>query len=156
MKKIKELMTKSVRVVKPSAPITEAAEMMREIEAGILPVQDNNQIVGVVTDRDIVLRVVAEGRSPAETLVSDVMTNDVVRCYEDQDAREAANLMAEKQVRRLVIFSREGKLSGILSLGDLAAKTHDEKLSGKILEEVSVAGRLAAHKTVGDHHSSKK
>ena len=105
---------------------------------GPLPVCDNDRLAGLITDRDIAVRAVAEGCDPRTTTVKDVMTPDVVYCFEDQDVQEAAQLMREHQVRRLVVLNRDKRLVGIVSLGDLAVETGDEKLSGRTLEHVSL------------------
>jgi CBS domain-containing protein len=105
---------------------------------GPLPVCDNDRLAGLITDRDIAVRAVAEGCDPRTTTVKDVMTPDVVYCFEDQDVQEAAQLMREHQVRRLVVLNRDKRLVGIVSLGDLAVETGDEKLAAKTLEHVSL------------------
>jgi CBS domain-containing protein len=91
----------------------------------------------MLTDRDIAVRAVAEGRDPKTARVRDAMTPEVVYCFEDQDIQEAARLMKDKQIRRLVVLDRDKRLAGILSLGDLAVDTGDEKLAGETLERVS-------------------
>jgi CBS domain-containing protein len=112
---------------------------MKDLDMGPLPVcGDNDRLVGMVTDRDITVRAVAEARDPRTTTVQDVMTPDVVYCFEDQDVREAAKLMQEHQVRRLVVLTRDKRLAGIVSLGDLAVETGDERLAGKTVEQVSL------------------
>ncbi|MGI8423561.1 MAG: CBS domain-containing protein [Chloroflexota bacterium] len=110
---------------------------MREIDIGSLPVCAGKQLLGMVTDRDITVRAVADSRNPLLTKVSEVMTADVAHVYEDQDVNEAASLMTERQIRRLVVLDREGSLAGILSLGDIAVETGDAKLSGAVLEQIS-------------------
>ena len=106
---------------------------------GPLPVcGDNDRLVGMITDRDITVRAVAEACDPRTTTVQDVMTPDVVYCFDDQDVQEAARLMKEHQVRRLVVLNRDKRLVGIVSLGDLAVETGDERLAGKTVEQVSL------------------
>jgi CBS domain-containing protein len=97
---------------------------------------DGDRLLGMITDRDIVLRAIAEGRDPQTTSVEEAMTPGVVYCYQDQDVEEAAALMKEHQLRRLVVLDRDKRLVGILSLGDIAADT-DEALGGEVLERVS-------------------
>src|SRR5262249_18576538 len=113
--------------------------MMKNLDVGPLPVcGDNDRLAGMLTDRDITVRAVAEGRDPRGTTVQEGMTPDVIYCFEDQDVREAARLMQERQVRPLVVLHRGKRLVGIVSLGDLAVETGDAKLAGSTLEQVSL------------------
>lgn len=136
-KKVSEIMTKNVRVVPPNATLVEAAEEMRSSDIGILPVCDDERVQGLVSDRDIVIRAIANGKVPAETFVREIMTAKVVYIFEDQDILEAAHLMELKQVHRLIVLDRNKRLSGIISLGDVAVLQKDKSLSGEILREVS-------------------
>jgi CBS-domain-containing membrane protein len=104
---------------------------------GPLPVCEGDHLVGIITDRDITVRATAEALPPQLGQVRDVMTPDVVYCFEDQDVQEAARLMQEHQVRRLVVLNRDKRLAGIVSLGDLGVGTGDEKLAGETLGQVS-------------------
>ncbi len=135
--KVAEVMTRSVDVAHADARLLEAAERMRQLDSGVLPVVDGDRLVGMVTDRDITVRATAEGRDPVTTKVSEVMTPEVVFTYDDEDVKDAAKLMQERQVRRLVVLDREKKLVGIVSLGDLAVDIKDDKMKGQVLEEVS-------------------
>jgi len=136
---VKDVMTTGAECVRPANSLVEAARKMKNLDVGPLPVRgDNDRLVGMITDRDITLRAVAESCDPRTTTVKDVMTPDVVYCFEDQDVREAAQLMQEQQVRRLVVLNRDKRLVGIVSLGDLAVETGDEKLAGRTLEHVSL------------------
>lgn len=135
--KIKDVMTKDVVTVRPDAKIQEAAEQMRSLNIGSLPVHDGQQLLGMVTDRDITVRATAQGRDPRSTMVKDVITPDVVYAFEDQDVQEAAQLMSKMQIRRLPILSRDKRLVGIVALGDVAVDTFSEKLGGAVLKEVS-------------------
>lgn len=134
---LKDVMTRGVEVVPPDTMLKEAAEKMRKLDVGPLPVCDGERLLGMLTDRDITVRAVAEGCNPTTTKVREVMTPDIIYCFEDQDVREAARLMENHQIRRLPILSREKRLVGIVSLGDLAVGTGDQKLAGKVLEQVS-------------------
>lgn len=138
--KIREIMTTAVESIGPGATLRDAAERMCTLDTGILPVVADGRLAGVVTDRDITVRGVAEGRDPSTTKVSEVMTSEVVSCFEDEEVEAAARQMARNQVRRLVIVDRGQRLAGILSLGDLAVDTGDKKLAGKVLERVSQPG----------------
>ncbi len=135
--KVAEVMTRSVDVAHADARLLEAAERMRQLDSGVLPVVDGDRLVGMVTDRDITVRATAEGRDPVTTKVSEVMTPEVVFTYDDEDVKDAAKLMQERQVRRLVVLDREKKLVGIVSLGDLAVDIKDDKMKSQVLEEVS-------------------
>lgn len=135
--KVADVMTRSVDVANPDARLDEAAERMRQLDAGVLPVVDGDKVVGMITDRDITVRATAEGRDPVTTKVSEIMTSEVVFTYDDEDVKDAAKLMQEHQVRRLVVLNREKKLVGIVSLGDLAVDTKDDKLKGQVLEDIS-------------------
>lgn len=117
--KIGELMTVDVEVIKPGDTLHTAAKMMADIDAGVLPVGENDRLVGMITDRDIAVRAVGEGKGPA-TQVEQVMTQDVKYCYEDEDTGHIARNMAEQQVRRLPVLSHDKRLVGILSLADIA------------------------------------
>jgi CBS domain-containing protein len=131
--KVRECMSRQVMVANPRQAIAEAARMMSECDAGILPVGEDDRLVGMVTDRDIVVRAVAKGL-PSSTPVRDVMSDDqVLYCFEDDDVAEVAENLAEQQVRRLPVLNREKRLVGIISLGDIAQAT--EKKAG-----VAVAG----------------
>lgn len=134
---VREVMTRGVEVVQPDSTLEEAAAKMERFDIGLLPVCEGDRLVGTLTDRDITVRSVAHGEDPTTDKVRDVMTPDVVYCFEDQDVEEAARLMQEKQVRRLPVLDRDKRLVGIVSLGDLAVETGDEKLAGETLEQVS-------------------
>lgn len=128
-----DLMTREVRVISPGATIQEAADQMANHDVGILPVCDaNDDIVGVITDRDITIRATARGLDPNSTTVEDVMTRHVAACFQSDTLEEGARVMKEEQVRRLMVVDGEGKLAGILSVADIAAQTGD----GEIIEEM--------------------
>ena len=135
--KVKELMAVDVEVLDPGATVEEAAYLMSDADVGALPVVEDEKVVGMLTDRDIVVRAVAEGLDPADTKVEDIMTPEVIHCYEDSEVEEAERLMAENQVRRVVVLTREGELAGVVALADLAAETDD---AGDVLEEVTRPG----------------
>jgi CBS domain-containing protein len=116
---INEVMTRTVRTITPDESIGQAAKMMAEIDAGAIPVGENDRLVGMITDRDIAIRAIAQDRGP-ETKVRDVMTPDVKYCFEDEDVDKVVRNMAEIQVRRLPVVSRDKRLVGTISLGDIA------------------------------------
>ncbi len=134
---VRDVMTKGVECVTPSTSLQEAASKMRALDVGPLPVCEGDQLVGMITDRDITVRATAEALPPRLGQVRDVMTPDVVYCFEDQDVQEAARRMKQYQIRRLVVLNWDQRLVGIVSLGDLAVATGDEKLAGETLEQVS-------------------
>jgi CBS domain-containing protein len=134
---IREIMTPRVEVIHPDATIEEAAEKMKRLDVGPLPVCDGERLVGMLTDRDITVRATSEGRDPRTTRVRDIMTEQVFYCFDDQDVREAAEIMQRAQIRRLPVVNRDKRLVGIVALGDLAVQIGDEELSGKVLEDVS-------------------
>jgi CBS domain-containing protein len=132
-------MSREVAVIPPEAPLKQAAEMMRDRRIGFLPVMKNGNILGVVTDRDIVVRSICDGRDPAMTAVRDVMTRSSFQCYDDQVLTDAARLFAFNRVRRLLVFNREKKLVGLLSLDDLAARMSSDRLLGTVVRKVMAA-----------------
>lgn len=135
---VKDIMTRDVQCGRPGMTIQEAAQKMKDLDVGPLPIcGDDDRLSGIITDRDIVIRAVAEGKDPRTTQVRDILTPDIVYCFEDQDVGEAARIMEARQVRRLVVFDHEKRLTGILSLGDLAVKTRDDRLAGEAIEAVS-------------------
>ena len=117
---IKEIMTTDPELIDPEASIRKAAKRMRDEDIGALPVGENDRLIGMVTDRDIAVRGVAEDRAPETTTVRDVMSEKVYYCFEDDDVEDAARCMAENQVRRLPILNRDKRLTGIVSLADIA------------------------------------
>ena len=117
--RVSEVMTRDVRVARADQTIREAANIMLDIDAGVLPVSENDQLVGMITDRDIAVRAIAQGKGPL-TSVGEVMTSDVKHCFENEDTDHVARNMADQQVRRLPVVNRDKRLVGILSLGDVA------------------------------------
>lgn len=148
--KIKDVMSRDVEAVDPMASLEDAAQLMSDADVGSVPVVDEGRVVGVLTDRDIVVRAVAAGLDPSEARAGDIMTPEVVHCHEDDDVRDAADLMEEHQIRRVVVTDGEGGLAGMVSLGDLSARLEE---AGRVLREVSrPAGRgtpLAATDELG-------
>lgn len=134
--KVKEIMTLDVEVAAPDDTVLTAAKMMADTGAGVLPVCDGEKLVGMVTDRDIAIRAVAEGKAPDQCNVRDVMTEDVNYILEDADVTEAAQKMGEWQVHRLPVLDREKQLVGIVSLGDVALETDERKIMAKAVEGI--------------------
>jgi CBS domain-containing protein len=136
-RRIRDIETQHPEVITPETKLMEAAQKMKKLDVGILPVCDGQQLVGMLTDRDVTIRATAEGRDPRTTPVREVMTPEVVCCYEDQEISEAARVMENKQIRRLPVMDRNDRLVGVVSLGDLAVRTQNERLAGEVLERVS-------------------
>jgi CBS domain-containing protein len=135
---IREIMTKNVEWIAPEATLRTAAEQMRNLDIGALPVCCDGQLIGMITDRDIVVRVVAKGEDPATTLVTHSMTPRVITCKDDDDVSDVARTMRDQQIRRiLVLDSWTNRLCGVVSLGDLAIESGDEQLAGATLEGIS-------------------
>ena len=132
---VSEVMTAQVSTATPRSTIRDVARTMAEVESGAVPVVDGGKVVGLVTDRDIVLRVVAEGKG-LDTPVSEVMTEEVETCREDDNVAEATGKMSSKQIRRLVVLNESGNLAGMLSLGDVAID-YGAKAVGKTLSDIS-------------------
>jgi len=135
--RIRDVMTPRVEVIHPEATIEEAARKMKSLDVGPIPVCDGDRLVGMLTDRDITVRATAEGKDPKQTRVREVMTEDVLYCFEDDDVRTAADSMAQAQVRRLVVLNREKRLVGIVALGDLAVEPGAQEEAADALEEIS-------------------
>lgn len=136
--RVSEAMSRNVRLANPGQSIRDVAKIMAEIDAGAVPVQDNDRLVGMITDRDIAVRAVAQGKGP-DTPVRDVMsTEQVLYCYEDEDLDHVAKNMGEQRVRRLPVVDREKRLVGIVSLGDVA--TSETKAGGKAVSGMSKEG----------------
>ena len=136
--KVSELMTADVRVANPEETIQQAAHTMASLDAGVLPVGEKDHLIGMITDRDIAIRGIAQGKGP-NAKVREVMTEDVKYCFDDQDIEEITRNMADIQVRRLPVLNRNKRLVGILSLGDIALN-RDGKVAGEALRGISRPG----------------
>jgi len=135
-KKIREVMTRDVEVINPNDTLRDAAEKMRALNVGPIPVCDGQRIVGMLTDRDIVVRAIALGKDPNTTQVSDAMSSGIQYCFDDDDTEDVLNRMKEKQLRRFIVVDRSKKLVGIISLGDLTGEVSEGKV-GEALEGIS-------------------
>jgi CBS domain-containing protein len=134
--KIREIMTTEVATASPDSTLEEVASMMKEEDTGAIPVLDEDQLVGIITDRDIVVRCIAEGKDPTETNVEDVLSENPVTIDVEADVEEAGRLMSDRQIRRLPVV-QQGSLVGMISLGDIAVKEPDEEPAVEALEGVS-------------------
>lgn len=136
---LREIMTRNPEPVSPDATLQQAASEMERLDVGVLPLAADGKLFGLVTDRDIAVRGVARGLNPVEATVDTIATRNVATCFEDQEVSEVAQLMKEKQIRRIPVLNRKRDLVGIVSLGDLALET-DDRTSGDVLEKVSRHG----------------
>ncbi len=136
--KVNECMTRDVRTVNPAMTIQQAARIMADTDTGALPVGEDDRLVGMLTDRDIAVRAVCQGRGP-DTPVRDVMSKQTKYCYDDEDVDNVARNMADIQVRRLPVMDRSKRLVGIIALGDIAASA-DSEIVGETLEGISRPG----------------
>ncbi|SFA51576.1 CBS domain-containing protein [Parageobacillus thermantarcticus] len=134
--KVQDIMTKNVATVSPNQTVQEAAQIMSQKNIGALPVVENGQVKGMITDRDITLRTSAQGKNPASTSVSEVMTNRVVTGTPNMSVQEAANVMAQNQVRRLPIVENN-QLQGIVALGDIATNSASDQAAEQALTNIS-------------------
>ncbi len=134
---VREIMSRRAECIHPEATIEEAASRMKELDVGSLPVVENEHLMGILTDRDIAIRSIAEGNNPQISLVREAMTPNVLHCFEDEALSDAAKPMREEQIRRLPVLNRENRLVGIVSLGDLALESGDAELVGDALEGIS-------------------
>ena len=135
--KLKEIMSSDVEVIHPNDTLQIAAQKMRDRDIGFLPVCDGDRLIGVLSDRDVVVRALAEGMDSQAVVGRDLVTSPAIYCFDDQSVDEVAKLMHDNQIRRLVVLNRGNKrMVGIVSLGDLAINV-DDKLSGEVLQSIS-------------------
>ncbi len=136
MQQLKDLMSRDVKVISPDMTIGEAAKKMRDGDFGMLPVGENDRMIGTISDRDIAIRAVAEGKGIATT-VRDVMSDGIAWVYEDDSVEQAAAIMSKRQVRRLPVVNRDKRLVGIVALGDFAVESSEIQPAAKALSEIS-------------------
>ena len=141
-KKVKDVMSKDPVVARPDMTIREAAETMRSMDIGSLPVSEDDCLCGIVTDRDITIRATAQGKDPEETRVSEVMSEGAITVDENAPLAEAERIMHDQQLRRLPVVDAEGKLVGYLSQAKIA-RTEDPQLSGRLLKGISESEKPA-------------
>ena len=135
--KVREIMTSNVECVAPDTTMMDLARKMKSLDVGFVPVCENDRLIGTATDRDIVLRCIADGRDVKSCTAREIMTKDVVWCYEDQDVKDVAKLMSDKEVRRILILNKDKRLVGVASIGDVSKV--EEKESGKALKDITNA-----------------
>ena len=133
----KEVMSSNIRIIPSNTSIQAAAGLMRDMDVGILPVTEDGEIVGMLSDRDIAIRAVAEGADPTATPAREIMSREVISCYADQDAREVVNVMEQKKVRRVVVVDRNNEAIGLISVDDLALHPEIRPLAERVIQQAS-------------------
>ena len=135
--KVSEIMTTNVECISPDAGMTEIANRMKTLDVGFLAICENDRLIGTITDRDIVIRGIASGKNLDTLKARGIMSDDVFWCYEDDAIKDVAGKMREKNVRRMVILTRDKRLAGVVSIGDISKV--EEKESGKTLKDITEA-----------------
>jgi CBS domain-containing protein len=135
--KVKEIMHTNPKFIYPETTIQEAANIMKDIDIGFLPICNKEKIIGAITDRDIVIRAIAEDKDIGATKVEDIMSKKIIYCYEDDPIEMAAQKMEDEHIRRLIVVNNDKRLVGIISIGDISAKLSGGKLSGEIMNKVN-------------------
>jgi CBS domain-containing protein len=135
--KISEIMTTNVECVSPEINVTDLARRMKTLDIGFLAICENDRLIGTVTDRDIVIRAIADGRDPSTCTARDVMSKNVIWCFENDSVKNVAGKMRDNEVRRMVILSQERRLAGVVSIGDISKV--EEKESGRTLKDITEA-----------------
>ena len=137
--KVTSVMTSNVECIAPDATLQEAAQLMKALDVGFLPVCENDVLIGTITDRDIAIRCVAEGQDVRKTTARDVMSAPVYYCYDDQDISECGHSMQSQSVRRMLVLNRGKNLVGVVSLGDIATRSGEPPLAATTLKQISSA-----------------
>jgi CBS domain-containing protein len=134
---VKDVMSSKPEFLPPTATLKQAADQMYAHDYGFIPVGENDRLIGVVTDRDITIRGVAKGKDPAKTMLKEVMTEGIAYCFESDHIEKAVQLMEKQQIRRLAVLNEKKRLTGVISLGDIATKCKNAKLCGELADAVS-------------------
>lgn len=137
MQQVSQIMNRNVRVISPDTSVRQAAQEMKSLDVGALPVCDGERLIGMLTDRDIAVRSVADNKEPQNTKVSDIMSPEVVWCFDDASTEEVAAKMADHQVRRIPVVNRQKKLVGVVAMADLATSQQDPDTKADTIEGVS-------------------
>lgn len=135
--KVQEAMTRTIHTISPQTPVTKAASLMQQMNIGALPVVKGSETVGILTDRDIAIRCVANCKDISKCKAGDAMSSQIHKCRQDDDVEDAARIMKTFKIRRLLVVDDDGNYVGILSLGDIAANVDCEELCGEVLHEVA-------------------
>jgi CBS domain-containing protein len=138
-RRVRDVMTPNPETVTQNDDVRDAARIMKDQDTGVVPVVDGKKIVGMITDRDIVVRCVAEGKNPLDAKVHDVMTKSVRKVQEDATINEVLTMMSSAEIRRLPVVNRSDEIVGIISMGDIAAETNEDGKVGKTVEKISQA-----------------
>lgn len=133
----KDVMTKKPEFLPPTATLKQAADFMRKIGCGFAPIGENDRLIGAITDRDIIIRGIAQGKDPNKTLVKEVMTTGIQFCFEGDTLETVAEKMEALQIRRIVVLNKDKRLTGIISLGDVVTKCKDKTLCSELADAVS-------------------
>lgn len=133
----KDLMTKKPEFLPPSATLKQAADQMRAHDYGFIPIGENDRLIGALTDRDLAVKAVAQGWDPNKKTVREVMHKGVHYCWENDSLEKVIKQMEELQVRRLIVLNKDKRMTGIISLGDIATKAHNPELCSELTEAVS-------------------
>jgi len=133
---VKEIMSKHPNALSDDMSLKQAAIEMQKYDFGFLPVKHNGKIIGVVTDRDLVVRTIAKGQDPNTTKLKEAMTNKILFCHEDDDLTKTAQTMCSNQINRLAVYDKQENFTGVLSIGDIARKCKDKSLLGKLTEAI--------------------
>jgi CBS domain-containing protein len=134
--RVREVMSKKPEFLQPTATLKEAAAKMQELDCGFIPIGENDKLIGAVTDRDIVIRTLAEGKDPNKTTLRDVMSERIEFCFEDDDLNKAVKRMENSKVHRLVVLNKDKRMTGILALGDIARLSRDNALCAEALKGI--------------------
>jgi CBS domain-containing protein len=135
--RVSEIMTTDFHMIDSTNSLTQAAEKMKSLDVGFLPVKEGTRLIGLITDRDIVIRGLAERKDPGSTQVKDIISSEILYCYDDDSIEDAGRMMEDNQVRRLIVVNHDQVPVGILSLGDIAVRAGQEHLASEILERIS-------------------
>jgi CBS domain-containing protein len=133
---VREAMSKKPEFLPPTASLKEAALKMRELDCGFMPIGENDKLIGTVTDRDIVIRTLAKGRDPNNATLRDIMSEHIEYCFEEDDLNKAVQHMEDKQIHRLVVLNKNKRMTGILSLGDIARQSNNGALCAEAVERI--------------------
>lgn len=131
----REVMSSNIRIIPSNTSVQAAAELMRQMDVGMLPVTEDGRVVGMLSDRDIALRAVAQGSDPAATPAREIMSRDVVSCFDDQDARDVAGLMQQRNIRRVLVVNHENEAVGIVSVDDLALYPETKPYADEVVKQ---------------------
>lgn len=134
--RVVEVMSKKPEFLPPTASLKEAAVKMQELDCGFIPIGENDKLIGAVTDRDMVIRTLAKGKDPNKATLRDIMSEHIEFCFEDDDLSKAVNHMKDKHIHRLVVLNKNKRMTGILSLGDIARQSHDDNLCAEAIEGI--------------------